>query len=168
MKLRKTGIAAAILLGLGWSVPAVPAQAAAPVCSHVAITVEVVPGSPGAGSFTEAITVRNTGGAACDLSGHPGVQRARSSVSGVSTLGAAASWTSERPVRVILYPGQQATAPLRVTRPENYGSAACGTVARSDVLNVYLPNTTQVLRVHTLGTACTSPELVTATVGIFR
>lgn len=132
------------------------------------VTAAPVRGSAGAGSYTEAITVTNTGSTACNVGGHPGVQRAVVSAADVRTVGAPAAWTAQRYVPLYLAPGQSAVAELRVTRAENYDPARCGGLVSTNALNVYVPGSTVVTRTHSVARACRSADLVTATVGVFR
>ena len=164
-----TGTAA--IVGLGLSLGAVaPAQAAPAVgpCNNVSVTVNPVEGSPGAGGYTEAITITNMGDLDCKLTGHPDVQRATIHDGGVSLAGAPADKTAEVGDEVHLEPGQSAIAELRVTRPELFDPADCGVVVGTHLINMKLPGVAHERQVYDESTACTSPALATMTVGVFK
>lgn len=164
-----TGTAAFVGLGLSLSAVA-PAQAAPAVgpCKDVSIEVESEPGSPGMGHYSQWILVTNKGSDACNLNGHPGVQRSVLTSSGFEQYGAPAAWTNEGVVPVQLKPGETGRAILRVTQPHLYDAADCGGVVDTDALTIYLPGGTSQYNVAAHGDACSSESLVTSTVGVFK
>lgn len=164
-----TGTAAIVGLGLSLSAVA-PAQAAptAEACNNVSVTVSPVQGSPGAGGYTENVTITNMSDLECTVTGHPDIQRATIHEGGVSLAGAPADATSEGGKDVHLEPGQSATAELRVTRPEIFDPADCGAVVDTQLINMKVPGASHVRQVYDERTACTSPALATMTVGVFR
>lgn len=157
-------LAAASLTGSG-----APAQAAPlPTCTaaDVRLSAQVVRGSAGAGSHSEALTATNTADHSCFLHGHPGVQRAQKTSAGLPLpVGAPAEWTGERPVLIRLAPGARATAVIRQRMVAAY-PPACDPVD-TNALAVYLPDTTRSLPVSVKGRACTSTGYVTMEVGVF-
>ncbi len=110
-------------------------------CRTQDLTITEGGGSGGAaGSVYTAVRFVNKGAAACTLSGHPGV----SFVGGADghQVGAAADRGSEEPIgRVVLKPGGQAHATLRITQQGVYSDADCGPEPARG-LRVYPPDQT--------------------------
>ncbi|GAB2582626.1 DUF4232 domain-containing protein [Microlunatus antarcticus] len=118
-------------------------------------------GGGGAGSVAGALTFRNTGSAACTLSGFPGV----SFVGGGNgtQVGQAATRTDAAVKTRTLEPGTSVKAALRRTQPGNYGDD-CGQT-KVDGFRVFPPGSTESAFVAFPTTGCKSADVPLLQVG---
>lgn len=126
-------------------------DAAASRCRASALAVSLKSGEAAAGSTVRALVFTNTSTATCSLQGFPGV----SYVTGSSgkQVGAAAGRSGPRGTVVILRPGQQASATVRVANVHDFDPVACR-VTPVRGFRVYPPGSTAALFVPAAGTGC--------------
>jgi hypothetical protein len=125
-----------------------------------AVTTE--PGSGAAGSVYRTLTLTNTSGDACEMSGYPGV----SYVDAAGTQLGAPADRGEPGDAFTLEPGASATAVLKQVNAGNYG-ADCGAVPAAGV-RVYPPGATDSLVLPQETTACSASSIVLMTVGALQ
>ncbi|GGC90212.1 hypothetical protein GCM10011512_16430 [Tersicoccus solisilvae] len=134
--------------------------------SRLSGTVAPLPGGGAAGSVYTGLTVRNTSGAACRLSGYPGVSFVGGGTGQQIGVPAQRDET-QAPVAITLQPGRSAQARLQITRAENYGQVCNLTPA--DGFRVYPPSATDALFVpYTAANACGNPKIILLHVGAFQ
>ena len=121
-----------------------------------AVTTE--PGAGAAGSVYRTLTLTNTSGDACEMSGYPGV----SYVDAAGTQLGAPADRGAAGTAFTLESGASATAVLKQVNAGNYG-ADCGAVPAAGV-RVYPPGATDSLVLPQETTACSASSIVLMTV----
>jgi len=97
------------------TVTTTPAPSAAPACgaSDLSGSFAGIPGSAGAGQISYALTLTNSSGSACFVSGIPQLQLLDAQGGGLSTSESAAQPGQATAAKVVLQPGASATAEAR-------------------------------------------------------
>jgi hypothetical protein len=136
--------------------PASSPAAAVPLCRTAGL--KVAKGTVGAavGSVYLQIDFTNTSGAACTLSGYPGVALTASMTSASQVGLAATRSTGQRYRLVTLAPKASASATLHLVQVVNYPTASCGPVSGS-FLQVYPPGQQTPVYLPYQGQTCTKP-----------
>jgi hypothetical protein len=127
-----------------------------PNCPTASLRISLGEGDAGAGSTYRPLVFTNTGTAACQLRGFPGV----SYVAGDDghQVGAAAAMSGERGGEVRLVPGGSAAARLQLVNVQNFDAATCRpTPVRG--LRVYPPGDTRSAFVPFATTGCAAEQL---------
>lgn len=126
-------------------------------------------GSAAAGHVYYPLELTNASTRSCTLQGYPGVSFVTSA--GGSQIGAAASRAAAGqqpyggPQTITLPAGQTAHAVLQLALTGYLGTSQCGSTVSAHWLRVYPPGQTAPLYVSFNSQACSSPTLVTLTVG---
>lgn len=145
--------------------PATPTGSAVARCTTAVLSGSLGPAEGAAGSTYRPLLLTNTGTAACELRGFPGV----SYVTGDDgeQVGPAATESGERGPQVVLEPGTAASATVQFVDVANFDAAACAPVPVRG-LRVYPPGDTAALFVAADGTGCSAtppgPQLSVTTV----
>jgi hypothetical protein len=131
-------------------VPVASATAAVTTCTpaHIATSHGQFNGTAGA-TYTE-IVFKNTGSAACDLSGYPGVSLVNAAF---GQVGAAASRSPGSVFTLVIAPGDSVQSLLKITDAGNYSQAQCGPAAVS-YIKVFAPGTVNIAYLPYKGTGC--------------
>lgn len=136
--------------------PSSTTTAAIARCTVAQLTVTLGRGNGAAGSQLVPILFTNTGSAACELHGFPGVSFVGHGNG--TQLGAAAAEDGSVPiVQNTLQPGGVVQAPLKIAQAANFSNC---TVVAADGLRVYPPHSTAAVFVKTTGmSACSNTSV---------
>lgn len=162
-------LASLLLPALGWVAAAAPADAAGatPRCTTVVLALRHTRHEVGAGQSYERLVLRNTGQRTCHLRGFPGVSYV---VANGRQVSAAASFTDQRRVTVVLLPGRSAHAVLHAVNLVDAvpNCSRPGEQVQALGLRVYPPGSRLAMYVPDPHPACTSPTAQLLDVGPLR
>ena len=132
-----------------------PTAADNPNCAAAELSVSLATPRGAAGSTELPIEFTNIGDRTCRLVGYPGVSYVSSR--GGARVGQAAVRSESDPVPVELVPGAVAVSTVKAAVVENYPAGACVPTAVSGI-DVYSPNTTEVVYLAYPTTGCSSVD----------
>jgi hypothetical protein len=133
-------------------------KAGTPACTTSQLEGELGPSDAGAGQVYNPLVVRNTGAAACEVHGFPGVSLVDGSG---GQIGEPATRDGSEGAAVVLQPGESASATLH-TANEGMG-ASC--TAPAVEIKVFPPSQTQALSFSAAYTACGGFSVTTLVAG---
>ncbi len=167
--MRLCALGALLLPTSGWAATSPPAAAAwtTPRCTTYVLALSHTRHDLGAGQSYERLLLRNVGRRTCHLRGFPGVSYV---VAGGRQVSAAASFTDERRVNVVLRPGRSASAVLHAINIVDAvpGCSQPAQQVRALGLRIYPPGSRLAMYVPHPHPACTSLTVHLLDVGPLR
>lgn len=144
--------------------PSTSSPAAPGLCTAIGTSVQVNPLSGAAGTVEYAIVVTNTGRSTCVLQGFPGVSIVAGDAG--TQVGAPAVRQEVAAERMLLQPGQHASASLFLTQAANHGDQCQLTRGRG--FRIYLPEERNADFVPIEVNGCANPTIELMRVRPFR